>query len=47
MKCINQIKKKFTRIDLIIFLIPIFIFGIYLAIFFPGILTADSYNQSN
>lgn len=47
MKCINQIKKKFTRIDLIIFLIPIFIFGIYLAIFFPGILTADSYNQLN
>ena len=40
-------KRKYliTKIDIIIFLIPIIIFGIYLAIFFPGVLTWDSYNQ--
>lgn len=38
-------KLKVDKIDIIIFLIPIIIFGIYLLIYFPGILTADSYNQ--
>lgn len=41
---VSQIS-KFNRYDLIIFLIPITIFSIYLAVFNPGIATVDSFNQ--
>ena len=37
--------KKLNRNDLIIFLIPVIIFSVYLAIFNPGIATIDSFNQ--
>lgn len=41
---VSQIR-KFNRHDLIIFLIPITIFSIYLAVFNPGMATIDSFNQ--
>lgn len=37
--------KTLNKKDLIIFLIPVLIFGYYLYIFDPGILSYDSYNQ--
>ncbi len=37
--------EKLNKRDLIIFLIPFIIFSIYLAIYNPGILTIDSFNQ--
>ena len=41
---ISQIR-KFNSNDLKIFLIPIIIFSVYLAVFYPGIATIDSFNQ--
>ena len=42
---IAEIKGKFNYRDLIIFLIPIIVFLVYLAVFNPGIATHDSFNQ--
>lgn len=40
-------RKYFTKEDLIIFLIPIIMFGIYFIVFYPGVLSYDSYYQLN
>ncbi len=49
MKKIKDAFKMFIRKvdykDIIIFLIPFIFFGIYLTIFYPGVLSYDSYNQ--
>ena len=49
MKKIKDAFKMFIRKvdykDIIIFLIPFIFFGIYLIIFYPGVLSYDSYNQ--
>lgn len=37
--------RRLNRNDLTIFLIPVIIFSVYLAVFFPGIATIDSFNQ--
>lgn len=37
--------KKIKRIDIVLFLIPLIVFGISLLIYYPGILSFDSYNQ--
>ncbi len=49
---VKKIKDLFKKIigkidykDVIIFLIPFISFGIYLVIFYPGVLSYDSYNQ--
>ena len=39
------VKKNIDYKDIIIFLIPFIMFGIYLIILYPGILSYDSYNQ--
>ena len=39
--------KKIDYKDIVIFLIPFILFGVYLIIFYPGILSYDSYNQIN
>lgn len=41
----KEIVKKIDYKDIIIFLIPFISFGIYLIIFYPGVLSYDSYNQ--
>lgn len=42
-----MVKCKINYKDVIIFMIPFIIFGLYLFIFFPGILSYDSYHQLN
>ena len=41
----NKIKKNIDCKDIIIFSIPFIMFGIYLVILYPGVLSYDSYNQ--
>ena len=41
----KKLKKKIDYRDIVIFLIPFIMFGIYLIIFYPGVLSYDSYNQ--
>ncbi len=44
-KNIKKILKKIDYRDIIIFLIPFIMFGVYLIILYPGVLSYDSYNQ--
>lgn len=41
----KKIKKKIDYKDIVIFLIPFLMFGVYLVVLYPGILSYDSYNQ--
>ena len=41
----KKIKRKIDYKDIIIFLIPFIMFGIYLVVLYPGVLSYDSYNQ--
>lgn len=45
MKKIKELIKKIDYKDVIIFLIPFILFGVYLIILYPGVLSYDSYNQ--
>ncbi len=49
MKKLKELFKKFIKKidykDIIIFLVPFILFGIYLIVFYPGVLSYDSYNQ--
>ncbi len=45
MKKVKDMFKKLSLVDLIIFLIPVILFGFVLYVYFPAILSPDSHNQ--